>query len=316
MSQDVLFVGDANLDLLLSDLENGLQEDKEVFCDECEWTLGGSCTLTAAAFARLGGSCDFCGLLGDDTNGGTVRDALVEAGVGVDLLRMDPHKKTGLTVNIIQGRNRTQITYPGSLLDVDETDTILETMGNYRHIHFSGVYGTKKFLPRIEEILLHAKKNHLTVSLETQWDATERWDYIERWLPHVDWLLINEDEAKSIASRLGAHGEVLRSVDHVWNFLLSKTPSPIIKMGKKGAFARGRIYPPCDVESITDTTGAGDSLAATFLYAVLVANYDFDGAMALSQAGGALACTFAGGYSSKFTLPAVEKLKDAGAKSS
>jgi len=306
--KNVLFVGDANLDLILSGLGKKPQEDKEVFCNECQWTLGGSCTLTAAAFARLGGTCDFCGLIGDDTNGYLVRDSLLEAGVGVSLLRMEPSKKTGLTVNIIQGRNRTQITYQGCLSEVDETKTITEELENYRHLHLSGIYGTKKFLPKIKEVLVNAKKHNLTVSLDTQWDATEEWDYIEQWLPYIDWLIINEDEARSISYRLGLDEDASQSIELTWEFLQIKTPSPIIKMGKQGAFAHGNIYHPCDVDKIVDTTGAGDSFAAAFIYAIVEAGYDFEKAMVLAQAGGALACTFVGGYSPRFSLPAVEAL--------
>ena len=308
MEKKILFVGDANLDLILSGLEASPQEDKEVFCDGVQYTLGGSCTLTASAYAHLGGHCDFSGLIGHDTNGIFVRDALVDAGVGVDLLRMDDNLETGLTVNLIHGRSRTQVTYRGSLSEVNESDTIQDIMNRYAHLHLSGIYGTPKLLPHIEKILRVAKNHHLTTSLDTQWDASGKWQCINDWLPLLDWLIINEDEALSISKRLGFVVKDDTTILTVWNFLKTKTPSPIIKLGKIGAFAQGNVYPPCDVEKIVDTTGAGDSFAATFIYAIVEKNYDFEQAMTLAQAGGALACTFVGGYSEVFSLSAIEAL--------
>ena len=69
MPKRVLFAGDANVDFQLTGLAGEPREDREVFCDDFLATLGGSTTIAAAAYARLGGSCDFCGLVGDDANG-------------------------------------------------------------------------------------------------------------------------------------------------------------------------------------------------------------------------------------------------------
>jgi ribokinase len=139
MQKKILFAGDGNLDLVLSGLERLPQEDKEVFCEEYTTAVGGSCTIAASAYARLGGACDYCGLLGDDANGRIMTDFLVDAGVGIALLRRSADVKTGVTVNLVRGRTRTQVTYPGSLSVVDETETIIRELGNYAHIHLSGL---------------------------------------------------------------------------------------------------------------------------------------------------------------------------------
>ena len=308
MSQKVLFVGDANVDLILSGLVDKPLEDKEVYCKEIQWTLGGSSTLTCSAYAHLGGDCDFCGMVGDDENGKCVRQALINAGVGVRLFRMEPKIKTGVTVNLIQGRNRTQITYRGNLSETDESKVIKKEICNYSHLHLAGIYGTEKLLPKIQNILVQAKKHGVTISLDTQWDVSETWAYLSDWLPFIDWLIINNHEAASIAQHFGFPKEESDCIEKIWTFLKERTTSPIIKLGKHGAYANGKFYPPCEVSQIVDTTGAGDSFAAAFIYAMKVLKCDFEGAMVFAQAGGALACTYVGGYSSQFSVHAVKAL--------
>jgi sugar/nucleoside kinase (ribokinase family) len=306
MSGKTIFVGDANLDLILSGLELNPQEDKEVFCENFSSVLGGSCTLTAAAYARLGGSCDFCGLLGDDVNGNSVRAALDEAGVGLGLLRRRADLKTGITVSLVRQAMRTQVTFPGCLAEVDETDLVLKELKRYQHIHLSGLYGTKKFLPKVTSVLKAAREANISTSLDTQWDSSEKWKYADEWLPLLSFLFVNNAEALSLARRFG--GLTPRDCDwqETWTCLRALTPAPIMKLGPKGAYAEGKLYPPFELASVVDPTGAGDSFAAGFLYALIETGSTFDGAIWYAQAAGTLACSFEGGSSAAFTKERVQ----------
>jgi sugar/nucleoside kinase (ribokinase family) len=297
----VLFAGDANLDLVFSGLEKIPQEDKEIFCEGFTLTLGGSCTLTAAAYAHIGGSCDFCGLLGNDPNGDNVMKYLADAGVGLRLLRRQSSVNTGVTVNLVRAATRTQVTYPGCLAIVDETEVILRDLSKYTHIHLSGIYGTIKFLPRIAEILLAARSAGVTTSMDTQWDSSEKWRFADEWLPLLTFLFVNEAEASSLAFQYGGQKKKEAGWKETWDCLRMLTVSPIIKLGPHGAYAGGKLYEPFRVEHVVDPTGAGDSFAAGFLYGIIEAGYDFNSAMWYAQAAGALACSFEGGYSTEFT---------------
>jgi sugar/nucleoside kinase (ribokinase family) len=312
MQRKILFAGDGNLDLILSGLEGLPQEDKEVFCEEYTVALGGSCTIAASAYARLGGTCDYCGLLGNDTNGDLVFDFLGDAGVGTGLVRRDADVKTGVTVNLVRAKTRTQVTYPGSLSLVDETETILRELDKYTHIHLSGLYGTKLFLPRVQEVLLAAKSAGITTSIDTQWDSSEEWCYADSWLPLLTWLFVNEDEASSLVKRYAPAGSNPTPGKEVWDCLSKLTPSPIIKLGPQGAYAGGKLYPPIEIGRIVDTTGAGDCFAAGFLYGMIEERRGFVASLCFAQASGALACSFEGGSSVKFTREKVDALSKQG----
>jgi len=299
--EKVLFAGDANIDFIFSDLDTPPQEDREVFCKGYTTALGGSGTITAAAYARLGGSCDFCGLLGDDANGSQVMEYLRNAGVGLTLLRRMENLETGITVSMIHGSTRTQVTYRGNLDLVDETEILKREMQHYGHIHLSGIYGTPQFLPNVTQVLQTAHDAGLTTSLDTQWDPSQMWKYADQWFPYITWLFVNESEAISLAVRHCGISDRKPDWKMAWEALVKQTPCPIIKLGPKGSYMGGELYPPVDIDHVYDPTGAGDSFAAAFLYATIEAGQDACRAIHLAQAAGALACTFPGGNSESFT---------------
>jgi sugar/nucleoside kinase (ribokinase family) len=299
----ILFAGDANIDFQMTGLSSLPRVDKEVLCTGFAAAIGGSTTICAAAYATLGGSAYFCGLLGDDENGHLMEKMLRDAGVGLDLLRFTAGQSTGVTVNLVHRSTRTQVTYPGTLTTMDETDTILRAVGGFSHIHLSGVYPLARFLPRITTVLRRAREAGVTSSLDTQWDQEERWSYLSDWLPILTYLFVNEEEALSITKKAdigSAHGE-----------LASRTACPLIKRGASGVYARGRPYPSFAVE-VRDTTGAGDTFAAAFLFATKERSMGFDNAVRFGCAAAALCCTYTGGVSAELRPEQVMRLMNQG----
>ncbi len=284
----VLFAGDGNIDFQMAGLASLPQTDREVMCSDFTASIGGSSTICAAAYARLGGQADFCGVLGDDENGRLMEGMLREAGVGLDLLRFTRQRATGVTVNLVYKSTRTQITYPGTLSLVDESGTLVRQMGKFAHLHLGGLFPLESFLPRVEEILRSARAAGLTTSLSAQWDPRQEWRYLADWLPHLSYLFVNEDEALSI-SKCG-------HVEEAYEHLAARTACPIVTLGASGAFAGGRRTPGFPV-TVRDTTGAGDSFAAGILFAVMEEHLPFEAAVRFGCAAGALCCTYLGGVS-------------------
>ena len=299
----LLFAGDVNADLVLSGLEAPPALDREVFCSGCRAALGGSTALAAAAYARLGGEADICGLLGEDDYGRLARDELSRAGVGIGLLGMEGGERSGLTVNLVRGATRTQVTFRGSLAAFDGGGAF-PRLGDYAHLHVSGAYGMPRFLPRVAELFRAAREAGASVSLDTQWDPSGAWEKVEEWLPLLDYLFVNEDEALSIARRLGG---AARGAAEAACFLSSLTACPIVKLGPEGALAGGRAIAPFPVE-VLDPTGAGDTFAAAFLLASVAEGRPLAEAASFACAAGALACTYLGGASDELDAGRVRAL--------
>jgi sugar/nucleoside kinase (ribokinase family) len=298
----MLFAGDLNVDIQMTDLRSPMETDHEVFCDGFTVAVGGSTAIAAAAYTRLGGDAELCAVVGDDDYGRFLAARLREAGLGLRLLRSITGRPTGVTVNIVYGSTRSQVTYPGTLALADESEVILRELHRFSHVHVSGPYGTPRFLPRIRAIMREARVLGLTTSLDTQWDATQKWKHLKSWLPHLSYLFLNRDEALAISGTTG--------VESAWRALAESTACPIIKLGPRGAYAAGRRQEAFAID-VVDPTGAGDVFAAGFLYALHVLGMTFDPALRFAVAAGALACTYEGGVSPLLTRRRVTQMLEA-----
>jgi sugar/nucleoside kinase (ribokinase family) len=304
MSEDgasVLFVGDANLDLVFSGLESPVVADREVFCSSFERALGGSTAIAANAHARLGGRTNFCGLVGDDEEGRFVASRLAEAGVDTGLLRTTREARTGVTVNLSRGQERSQVTLRGSLA-LEGEGTVREAVAALSvnaHLHVSGPYCMPAMSPLLGGLFRAAKATGLSTSLDTQWDPTGSWAGLGDWLPHLDWLFVNESEAASISGKA--------EPEEAAAYLAALTACPIIKLGSGGYFAEGRRHPAFPV-AVIDTRGAGDTFAAAFLFAHLTLGEKQGTALRFAAAAAAVCCGRPGGDNAALSRATVEEL--------
>ena len=235
--------------------------------------------------------------------GGSWSACFEARGVGLDLLRFTSQCATGVTVNLVHASTRTQVTYTGTLSIVDETDTLKGEMRKYAHLHLAGIYPLARFLPRVTEVLGAARAAGVTTSVTTQWDSTQEWKHLADWLPLLTYLFVNEEEARSITHR--------SRIEDAYADLAARTECPLITRGASGAFARGRPTPGVPV-TVRDTTGAGDTFAAGFLFAVMEKHMPVDEAVRYACAAGALSCTYTGGVSSELRHDRILKMLSRG----
>ena len=88
--------------------------------------------------------------------------------------------------------------------------------------------------------------------------------------PVLSYLFVNEEEALSITHRT--------TVQDAWKALADSTECPLVTLGASGVFTRGGVVPGVAVP-VRDTTGAGDTFAAGFLFAVIEKRMAFDAAV-------------------------------------
>ena len=295
----VLFAGDGNIDLQLTGLSSPVQVDREVIADGFEAAIGGSTTICAGAYACLGGSATFCGLLGDDGNGRLMERMLADVGVDLSLLRFTKDVPTGVTVNLVYESTRSQVTYPGTLAVVDETERIVAALPRFTHLHMAGLWPLERFVPRVAEVLTAARAAGVTTSLTTQWDATERWEHLDEWLPLLTYLFVNAEEAFSITGK--------KTVEEAWSELHRRTAHPFVTLGPDGVFTEGTRIPGF-ATSVRDTTGAGDTFAAAVIFALGEKGMTPLAAARYACAAAALSCTYTGGVSRALSDAAVTRL--------
>lgn len=301
MREEVLFIGDINVDLIFGGLESSVQEDKEIMADIFFRTMGSSAVISSVAYSSLGGQANLCGLVGNDDNGSYMLKALDEFGIGRSLVSVDKKTPTGVTVNLIYGQTRSQVTYPGTIAKFKGPE-LSETLSLYRHVHFSGIYQQKSFLPHIVPTMKYLKKLGVSISLDTQWDTTEKWKYLDEIYPFLDYLFINKDEALSIAG--------VGDVPSALEFFAEKVSISLIKLGHKGVcyFENNQARNiPSYPAKIIDTTGAGDAFAGGFLYAIYVGKSGVLEAVHYASAVAARNCEFHGGVGARSTDMDIQK---------
>lgn len=294
---DVVAVGDLNGDLILSGDVTPVFGQVEKVIDDATLTVGGSTAIFACGAARLGLRVAFVGKVGRDPIGDSLLDALAARGVDVSGVRRDETTKTGLTTVLSRGADRAMLTYLGTLATLRASDINMQIVNQARHLHLGSFYMLDALRPDIPLLFAEAKAHGLTVSLDTNYDPTERWaGGIEDALTHTDIFLPNETELNAIA----------RCND--WQTALAKlaahTPIVAVKRGGEGAAAqRGeqRIEAAAPPVQLVDTTGAGDSFNAGFVYGYL-AGWPLERTLAFAIACGSASTRAAGGVESQPTL--------------
>ena len=300
-SKRILFIGDLNVDILMGGLAQFPVPDREITCETFEITIGSAAAICACAYASLGGDAAFCGLAGSDQYGEYMIKGLRSFGINTDLIERSDAVATGVTVNLIESGRRTQVTYPGTIAAFDGHQLNSSIVGRFDHIHIAGPYQQTTFRPRITEFLKPCRGQSVTTSLDPQWDQTERWEYADDWLPLLDYLFLNQDEAASVSG--------LNDPREACAALAERTACPVVKAGKEGSFIsldhRVRLIPTRPVQPV-DTTGAGDSFNAGFLFSRLERGGDLASAARFGNALGARSCLFSGGVNARTKVPDVE----------
>jgi sugar/nucleoside kinase (ribokinase family) len=303
----VLFLGDLNVDIILDALEAMPAADREVRCESFDLEIGSSACIAACAYSCLGGSSWFCGLAGSDFFGDFLLEGLRSRGVRVDDVARDPRLKTGVTVNLVKDSVRSQVTYPGAMAEFYAAHVAENAFRGLNHLHVSGIFQARALLPDLSRIMGRAREAGATVSLDCQWDQSERWEGLDGWMAVVDWLFANTDEACSMTGKAQPEEAVME--------LASRTRCPVVKAGGRGAICVLGGKPagiPAPAVSLVDTVGAGDNFDAGFLYATLEKGMPVADAVRFANAAAARSCMFRGGTGACSTAAQVEAFLRAG----
>ncbi|MGW4960242.1 carbohydrate kinase family protein [Nonomuraea sp. NPDC004186] len=264
---DLLVVGDANPDVVLSGAPRGLAYgQREQLVSGGDLVLGGSGAITACGAARLGLRTAFAGRVGDDAAGRFVLDALADRGVDVSRCVVDS-RPTAMTVVLADGSDRAILTSPGCLPYLTVEDLPRDVA---RHVHVSSYFLQPGLAPGLPGFLAEERRAGATTSLDTNDDPAGEWEGLGEVLAEVDVFLPNAAEARAVAARLFDTGpECLEAAAARIGGL---GPTVVVKDGGDGALAwqAGELTraPAVPVEPV-DTVGAGDSFNAGLLAARL-----------------------------------------------
>jgi sugar/nucleoside kinase (ribokinase family) len=294
---DILAVGEINPDLILSGNVTPEFGQVEKLIDSATLTIGSSSAIFACGAARLGLKVAFLGVCGADLFGRFMLDELAQHRVDVSTVIIDPHHPTGLSVilNRLDGDRAilTQLGTMDRLCPGQVTDDLLQKA---RHLHVTSYFLQTALQPGLPDVLRRAHALGLTTSLDTNWDPSGKWSGFDELLGQVDVFLPNQNEAIAIS---GAS-----TVEAALQTLSRECRVVAVKCGENGALAcQGGVIARAAALSVqvVDTTGAGDSFDAGFLYGRLK-GWSLEKTLALAAACGSLSTRAAGGTPAQASL--------------
>ena len=292
---DLVVVGEINPDLVLTgDVAPAFGQVEKMVAD-ATLTVGSSACIFACGAARLGLRVAFIGKVGADEFGQFMREQLVQRGVEVGGLVVDPRIKTGLSVILSQGSDRAILTYAGTIPELRYEEIDAGILARARHLHMGSYYLLQALRPQVPLLFSRAREMGLTISLDSNYDPSERWDGVQGLLSRVDVFLPNETELCAIT------GE--NEVSAALQKLAYRNLVVAIKLGPRGGAVwwneRFASAPALPVQ-VVDTTGAGDSFDAGFLYGYLQ-GWELERSLALACICGSLSTRAAGGTSAQPT---------------
>jgi sugar/nucleoside kinase (ribokinase family) len=313
MEKRILVIGELNIDLIVSGLTAFPSLGQEILAGGLSRVLGSSSAICAAGLARLGAGVDFLGKVGVDEYGEFIVDQLKRLRVSTQHIIRDSVIRTGVTISLTYPEDRALITYPGCIPHLKLDDINLSILRDYAHVHIGSYFLQKRLQPDLAALFVQAHRQNLTVSLDTGCDPDEKWgdSSLLTLLDLVDVFLPNENEARAIA-REDDTEVALRK-------LSERAKLIVIKRGASGAMSfawrageprrEGQIIrsPGVQVDAV-DTTGAGDSFDAGFIYAHVVRGMALEEALRFANACGALSTTSLGGTAAQPTLEQVQSL--------
>ncbi|HUX13475.1 MAG TPA: adenosine kinase [Spirochaetia bacterium] len=238
------------------------------------FSAGGSCANTIRGLAWLTGkerdlgSPAYTGAVGQDENGGRFQRAMEAEGVRT-LLARKPVPTGTSAILVTPDFERTMFTYLGACREYAVSDFDEDLLSQAHIFHTTGyMWDTVNQEEAAKRGIVEAQKRGVQVSFDIAdpFVARRYRDRLVHWLPgKIDILFANLEELRAMTDVAGEPGEVLDAAG-------GYAPVVVMKYGKLGCLilsAGGAVRVPGEAVDPRDTTGAGDSFAAGFLYTYL-----------------------------------------------
>lgn len=235
---------------------------------DTSYSCGGSCPNTMVTLRMLGIETTLAGGIGNDEEGEIYRRRLKESGVHDELVSFDSPTGTSIIL-LTSDRERTMNTYLGANRLFDSIFVDDRSVESADMFYFTGyMWDTESQRRAVRHVLEKARERKMTVAFDLADPfAVGRYrdDFIGIIRDHADIVFANSEEARFLFDNYDAY-ECCRSMGRLCRVA-------IVKNGKHGSYISDdgcmRKIPLYGTTDPVDTTGAGDTYAAGFLFGYL-----------------------------------------------
>jgi 2-dehydro-3-deoxygluconokinase len=232
-------------------------------------SIGGAEANVAIGLARLGLRTGYVARVGTDPFGDEIVRTLRGEGVDVSRVQRSPGRPTGLLVKELRSPSDVRVHYYRQGSAATELDGIGE-IPPARHVHATGITLALGAGPAnaVHELLAAAAATGASVSLDPNirlklWSLADAVAALRAVLPHVDDLLLSEDEALALA---GA-GDVEEALRRLAGRGIARV---VVRRGAAGAVGAAdgmRVEIAAEAAGpVVDCVGAGDAFTAGYLF--------------------------------------------------
>lgn len=310
MEKNCLVIGDLNIDLIMTELNNFPELEKEVIADNYVLDIGGSGGIFSAVLSQIGIKTYIISKISNDLFGNLIIKILNTHGVKIDKIILDDNKKsglnTGITINISLKKAKSQISSVKLIKSLSIDDIKYHNIKNLKHVHFTSYYIMDNLKTDYLKLIESIKTDYpdVTFSLDTNYDPTESWETNEIYkiLSHINILFVNKTEA------LGITGE--SDINKALDILAKKVEMTIIKLGNEGYMAscKDEYYADKAPKAVSrDSTGAGDNFDAGFIYGY-INGLDVERSLKIANICGAKSIEYFGGAGDNKKFSELKKL--------
>lgn len=225
-----------------------------------EVTTGGSAANTIRCLASLGGQAGYIGKTGDDELGRTFVQEFTQKGIKTHMALSK--KDTGRVMGLIStDSERTMATYLGAAADLLPSDLHSSLFEGYSYFYMEGYLVQNHELIKTGFELAKNQKLITAIDLASYNVVEANLGFLKEVIKNsVDIVFANEEEALALTGK--APEEALQEISEMCDLA-------VVKVGKEGSFIQKgseKIKVSGIPAKAIDTTGAGDSYAAGFLY--------------------------------------------------
>lgn len=265
----IFIIGAAIIDVLVRPASEKVFETGSYPAEDITMSVGADALNEATILAKLGKSVRLETVIGKDKAGNYILDHCRNQGIEVDDYCVKPDLRTGINVVLVgEDGKRSFLTNPnGSLRKLTLEDISMPFPESADIICFASIFVFPEIrCEELKKIFSQAKEQNKIVCADmTKCKNKETTADIADALQYVDYLFPNDEEALLLTGK----SSIEEAAEELKN---AGVGNVIIKCGKRGCYVKTdeeSVWVPA-VENVNciDTTGAGDSFAAGFLFAL------------------------------------------------
>jgi sugar/nucleoside kinase (ribokinase family) len=267
MNKKVTVIGAAVVDVMAGPIDKDIFVEGSVPVETIKFSFGGDALNEAVFLSGMGADCELITLLGNDDTGKKILSCLEENGIHTDKITTTSSIPSATNIVLVDKEGeRYFLTNPKSTLRKLSKEHILphvDDMGDI--VSFASIFVSPMLdIKDMEEVFkeIRKKPGRILVADMTTAKKGETIEDLEPLLKYIDYIIPNEKEAAILTGEEDPEKSLEAFVNH-------GAGGVIIKCGKKGCIYKtekeqGSVS-AYETKAL-DTTGAGDSFVAGFIY--------------------------------------------------